>query len=554
METIKNNHIEDTLKESEEKHSKLFEDSNDSIIIDANTGIILDANTLAEELVGIPVKRIKSRKPVETAEDAIICNINGIITDWNKSAEKIFGYLKNEIIGNSIEILIPERSKKKHKEGLERFLKTGESNIIGKTVEISGITKEGIEIPIEITLTSQKIEKEKYLFAAIIRDLTERKKMDTMLSQTERLRSMGMITSGVAHDFNNILAIISGKAQLLRTNYGDHKGLTDELRIICEAAHDGAEIVSRMKKFTKTERDIPGFVTVDIEEILKQAIDFLRPRWMDIARANGVTYDIDISGIKATPTVQGKPSELREIFVNIINNALDAMSTGGTLSFYTWSKDNNVYVSISDMGIGMTEEVKQKIFDPFFTTKMAEGSGLGMSVAYGIMKRHGGKIHVESKVGKGTIFTLSIPITKNMSQQTELPETNQKIKVRNLRILVVDDDENICSILEEFLTGDDHKVQSVNSGEEAIKLLKNEEYDLVLCDLIIPDASGHYVIKTLDKLKKRPKVGLITGWDEEIETKGKEKLKVDFIIRKPFDFSKLTIHINNIFNTEEHIH
>jgi CheY-like chemotaxis protein len=173
-----------------------------------------------------------------------------------------------------------------------------------------------------------------------------------------------------------------------------------------------------------------------------------------------------------------------------------------------------------------------------------------MSVAYGIITGHGGKIEVESEAGKGATFTLSIPITRETPQQTVSPEPPRKIKADKLRILVVDDEEEICSMLNEYFSKDGHDVTSVTSGTEAIKLLKTEEYDLVLCDLALPDISGHDVVKIIDELDKGPKVGLITGWDEKIEIKSREELKVDFIIRKPFDFSELSRHINDAISAE----
>ncbi len=383
-------------------------------------------------------------------------------------------------------------------------------------------------------------------FVAVKEDITDRKKMEESLLQSEKLRAMGMITSGVAHDFNNILAVISGNAQLMAGKYGDHKGIMDELYIIRRAVSDGAEIVRKMRSFAIIGKTSSEFILVDIKEALEQAIEFSKPRWMNIAKAGEITYNIDKTGIKKIPAVLGSPSELREVFVNIINNALDAMAGGGCITFRTWSKDDAVFVSISDTGEGITEEVRKKIFDPFFTTKRAEGIGLGMSIAYGVIAGHGGKIEVESEEGKGTTVTMSIPIARETPQQAVSPEPPQKIKADKLRILVVDDEENICSILNKYFSKDGHDVKSVNSGTEAIKLLKNEGFDLVLCDLIMPGVSGHDVLKVIDELDKKPKVGLITGWDEKVETKSEDVLRVDFIIRKPFDFSKLASHINEI--------
>jgi CheY-like chemotaxis protein len=352
----------------------------------------------------------------------------------------------------------------------------------------------------------------------------------------------------------------------------------DRIHTIQEATKDGAEIVRRMQKFTKVARDISEFESVNIKELLEQAIDFSKPRWMNIAKASGITYDIDLKGIKETPTVMGSSSELREVFINIINNALDVMSGGGRLSFCTWhrsgesppqggaysggsshqsllgrgtlTKDGTVFVSISDTGEGMPEEVRKKIFDPFFTTKRAEGSGLGMSVAYGIITGHGGKIDVKSEEGKGTTFTMRFPVARETTQQTVSPELSQEIKTKMFRILVVDDEEHICNILYDFLSGEGHDVKAVNSGAEALKLLRRESFNLVLTDLVMPYVSGQYIVKALDTLVKRPKIGLMTGWSDKIENINKKDLKVDFIIKKPFDFSELSRHINDAISAE----
>jgi signal transduction histidine kinase len=380
------------------------------------------------------------------------------------------------------------------------------------------------------------------------KEITERKKMEAALLQTEKLRAMGVMTSGVAHDFNNILAIISGHTQLLEGNYKEDKKLTDITRTIYKAAEDGAGIVRRMRQFTKMERDTSMFVSVNIKKVLEDAVDFLKPRWMNIAIVGRNPFDMNMDDIKEVPSILGNPSELREVFINIINNAMDAMPGGGRISFRTWSGKDTVFVRITDTGEGMSEEVKERIFDPFFTTKRAEGSGLGMSISYSVIKRHDGKIEVESEEGKGTAFNLSIPICKEAVQKIVSTEPGQEITTRKLRILVVDDENNLCVLLDGFLSSAGHDVKAITSGKEAIELIKSEEYDLVLSDLVMPGLSGYDVIQALDKLDKRPKVGLITGWKEEIENKDKEGLNVDFILRKPFDLTVLTKHINDVID------
>ena len=207
-----------------------------------------------------------------------------------------------------------------------------------------------------------------------------------------------------------------------------------------------------------------------------------------------------------------------------------------------------MFIGISDTGEGMSEDVKKRVFDPFYTTKLAVGTGLGMSTAYGIVTGHGGKIEVKSKVGRGSVFTLQFPVAAKADSPEESPEPKQEIKTNSLRILVVDDEEEICNILDKFLSKKGHLVRIGDNGREAIMLTKIDDYDLVLCDMAMPEVFGYDVIRALNKLEKRPKIGIITGWGEKLKPIDDEGLKVDFIIKKPFDFSELTKHINDVID------
>ncbi|MFV1976629.1 MAG: ATP-binding protein, partial [Candidatus Scalindua sp.] len=479
--------------------------------------------------------------------DAIVCfDDKGIINIWNQSAEKVFGYSENEIIGKQIKTIIPEMFNTQHDGELQRVLETGDYRIMGKTIEVYGVTKKGVDVPVEISLTVQNIEKEKSLFTAIIRDLTERKKMEGALLQSEKLKSIGIITAGVAHEFNNILTVISGNVQMLKRTYKNHGKLTEALHTMKQAIDDGAEISRNMLRFTRTKQDTTEFVSCDIREIIKQSIDFIMPRWKNMAQAKRISYHMDIDGVKKTPPIFCNPTELRKVFINIIINSLDAMPDGGRISFSTWSKEDTLFVSISDTGEGMSENTKKHIFDPFFTTKVAVGTGLGMSTSYGIMTRHGGKINIESEVGKGSTLTLQFPTTTKAVRPMVSAKPERDTKSKNIRILVVDDEENTRKLLDIFLSEDGHKVKTVGNGAEAIEMAKREEYDLVLCDMLMPDIYGYDVIKALNALDKRPKIGIITGWVEELKPVTSGELNVDFIMKKPFEFSELTKHINEI--------
>ncbi|MCP4253279.1 MAG: response regulator [Candidatus Scalindua sp.] len=382
----------------------------------------------------------------------------------------------------------------------------------------------------------------------IMNDITERKEMEETLLQSEKLKSIGIITAGIAHEFNNILAIMMGSAELIEGGLKDENELKKVLCNIIDAGEDGAEIVRNMLKFSKTEgKDTADYIFFDIRHLIDEAIEFAMPRWKNMAQAKGTDYKIDKEDMREVPEVLCNTTELREVFTNIINNALDAMPDGGTLSFSTWSSEDTVFIRISDTGKGMPEDVKKKIFDPFFTTRRPLGTGLGMSVSYGVIVRHGGQIEVESEVGKGTTFNLSIPIKKDVVRKKVMPEPERQRIARKLHILVVDDSEQMCVVVDNFLARDGHTVKAVASGSDAIELAGKEDFDLVLCDLAMPKVYGYDVIKAINKLGKRPKIGIMTGWADNLKPADDVEFKVDFILRKPFKRQELAKHINELF-------
>ena len=382
-------------------------------------------------------------------------------------------------------------------------------------------------------------------------EIAERKKMEEALIQSEKLKSLGTITAGISHEFNNILNIISGNVQLLQMDYKDHRKLMDSLSVIKKSIDNGASITDRMREFTHGDTVTMDFVSADINKLLTQSVEFLMPRWRNMAQACGINYNMDMEGMKKeVPSILCNPLEIRDVFTNIINNALDAMPNGGRISFRTWSKDDTVFVSITDIGKGMSGDVKRDVFDPFFTTKRPEGTGLGMSTSYSKVVRHGGKIEVDSEEGKGSTFTLQFPTTIETASPITTPKPKPETKVKKLSILVVDDEEEICNMLDEFLSRSGHKVKAVYSGTGAVELAKREKFDLILSDLAMPDVFGYDVIKFLNKLDKRPKIGIITGWDGTLKPMNDKEFKVDFIIRKPFELSELTKHINDVFGAD----
>ena len=397
---------------------------------------------------------------------------------------------------------------------------------------------------------AERTEELKEKNVTLNKEITERKKMEDALLQSEKLKSIGTITAGISHEFNNILNIISGKVQLLEMDYNDNSELMGEFSTIMKAVDDGTAITGNMLKIAKASDSTLAFVSSDLNELIKQSIEFTKPRWKSMAQANGIDYIIDQRGMENISPLLCDPIEIREVFINIINNAMDAMPDGGSISFCTWSKEDTLFVSISDTGKGMTKEVKSYMFDPFFTTRRPEGTGLGMSIAYGIIIRHGGKVEVESDLGRGSTFTLQFPTTDKKVSPTATLEQEQEINKKNLRILVVEDEEDLCDILDKFLSKRGCKIKIVDNGVGAINIINVEDFDLVLCDLAIPDVNGYEVVRAINKLKERPKIGITTGWKADHKLFDKEDMKVDFFLKKPFKLSELAKHINDAFGTE----
>lgn len=457
-------------------------------------------------------------------------NINGDIIYANHALSNMFGYVTPEemMSGGILQIY-------KNKEDRDSLVTKLQASGCVDEFECECVKKDGSGVDIILTATL-----EDNIISGMMINITSRKRMEKILIQSEKLRAMGVMAAGIAHDFNNVLAIINGYTQLLEGSCEGNEELLNGFRAINKAVEDGSETVRRLSEFTRMEKSTAKHVSVNMVEVVEQSINFSKPKWKDVAQASGATYEIDTEGLTSVRDVLGNPAELREIVINLINNAIDAMSGGGRITFRTWEKGHSIFMSMADNGCGMSKEVQSKIFDPFYTTKGVEGSGLGMSVSYGIVGKHGGSIDVISQVGKGTVFTIELPI----ATETIFPETPVEpvidIEAAKYHILVVDDVKEISDLLYVFLTRQGYNVDSVQSGDEAIKKLEKECYDLVICDLGMPQVSGWDVIKVADSLENKPKIGLITGWADMLDSLNKDDMGVDFIVSKPIKYKQLS--------------
>ncbi|WP_162532439.1 hybrid sensor histidine kinase/response regulator [Candidatus Scalindua japonica] len=512
-------------------------------MLDVSTPIMLYDELLGGVRIGLSLSGMRSNVSNMTRQ------LGNISDKWKKRnlyaiiitalGLSVFGFVLAWLLGYSLIHPLIKLSK-----AVERVAK---GDLSGK-IEVKSRDELG-DLAISFNKMTENLKKTTVSRNDLINEMKMREKMEEALLQSEKLKSIGTITAGISHEYNNILTIISGTAQLMEMDHKNDKKLAESLGTIKRATDDGAEISRMMYRFTKVDKGVSSLEVHQATDLLKQAIDFTMPRWKSMAQANGINYHLDQEDMKDAISILCNPTEIREVFINIINNALDAMPEGGRLSFRSWNKENAAFISISDSGKGMVEEVQRNIFDPFFTTKRPEGTGLGLSIVYGIITRHGGKIEVESNVGTGSTFTLLFPVTVN--KETSIKRQEQEIINKDLHVLIVDDEEPISRILDKFFSRNGNKVKVVNNGADAIELVNREDFNLVLCDIAMPDVFGYDVIKELNRLKKIPKIGIITGWEEKLKPIDEEGLKVDFIIKKPFDFSILEKKINAVIDSRK---
>jgi signal transduction histidine kinase/CheY-like chemotaxis protein len=379
--------------------------------------------------------------------------------------------------------------------------------------------------------------------------IAEQDRIREQFSQMEKLSALGELASGVAHDFNNTLAGILGRAQLLqRTN--DPEKVKRGLDIIIKTAEDGAKTVKRIQDFARQRRD-RNFELVSIDQILMDASEITRPRWKTCAEASNVHITLDLR-IGSNAMVMGDDSELREVLVNMVFNAIDAMPEGGTLSLTTRAVDESVIIEVVDTGVGMYPEVRSRIFDPFFTTKGKAGLGLGLAVSFGIIRRHSGNIEVESQYGKGTEFRVTLPLARMAEKSIDEVQCAAPVIATpapsaalpppgpaQTRLLVVDDEDFVRELLGDILEGEHCEVYLAESGSEALSLFSEIEFDGVFTDVGMPGMSGWELAREIRQRNAKIPIAVITGWGEAVGSNEQQAAGVNWVVAKPFTADRI---------------
>lgn len=366
------------------------------------------------------------------------------------------------------------------------------------------------------------------------RALSDLRVMQRRLVQGETLRALGELAGGAAHHLNNLLTIVVGRIQLLRRSVHEER-LVRPLEIVERAAKDSAEVVRRLQQFAAMRRTLEPR-TVDLNRIVRDALETTRSRWQDPARTPGTEITVD-SRLAPLPAIPGDAAALREMLTNLLLNALDALPRGGRVAVETSVADNAIALTVTDTGVGMSEEVRLRAHEPFFTTKGVKATGLGLSVAFGISRRHGGELTLQSEEGVGTTVRVTLPLPAELPP----PATPAARLPRGpLRVLLVDDEEEVRRALADMLTTQGHTVVPAAGGPDALRCLEADAaFDLVVTDLVMPSMSGWELAAAVKARWPSLRVGVVTGWGALPEATLGVRASVDFVLSKPVTLDAL---------------
>ncbi len=502
----------------------------------------------------------------ETATDAIITiDEESKILFANQSAERIFGYAVDELLEQRSSMLMPKHLWERHLKSIKRYIKTGKRNIPWNSVEITGLHKDGHEIPLEISF-SEIVKDGKHYFAGILRDVTERKRAEEALRESEerlrqaqKMEAIGRLAGGIAHDFNNILTSIIGYSEIGLRKLRQDDPLRRNLQEIHKAADRAATLTHQLLAYSRKQILQPKIL--DLNEIVSDMDKMLR-------RLIGEDVMLETKLSSFLWQVKADKGQIEQVLMNLTVNARDAMPKGGKLSIEIANAtiDENdpltkeslppndyIFLKVSDTGTGMTKETKARIFEPFFTTKdVGKGTGLGLATVYGIIEQSGGRVFVESEVEKGSTFKIFLPRLSNENKEAKPNRISVvDIKHGDETILLAEDDEVVRKMTQEFLEAVGYKVLVSVDCKDAIRICESykDKLHLLLTDVVMPGMNGRELAETLTVLRSDMKVVYMSGYtDDEIGNHGvlDEGVK---LIQKPYTLYTLTKGVRDVLDS-----
>ena len=489
---------------------------------------------------------------IDSSEDAILSkDLNGIITSWNRGAEHIYGYTAEEIVGKHISLLIPSNRPDEIPEILQKIAR-GESVEHSESIRV---TKDGRYLSVSVSVSPLRDATGKIAGAsAIARDITAQKRGESQLRQAQKMEAVGRLAGGVAHDFNNILGIISACTEFLRDRIDPAAEPSLYVENIKKATERGTSLTKQLLAFSRSSAIQPR--VLDLNERLKDISKLLRPLL-------GEDIEILITSRSSAVVIEADPGQLDQIVINLAVNARDAMSRGGKFILETglvkfdetfaeqhqsMTAGDYVLLAVSDTGAGMDEATMSRVFEPFFTTKeLGKGTGLGLATVYGIVKQNAGHIMVYSEPGQGTTFKIYLPSAEHkigLASKSEVETISPKRP--GATILLVEDDEMMRSLTRQLLQEHGYTVVEANDGKSALEWVASHPgpIDLLLTDVVMRRMSGPELVDRLSASYPALKVIYMSGYTGRLIAE-REVLKPGVpLIEKPFTRAVLlnTIH------------
>lgn len=537
-------------------HDRLIKDENGKIIGIYST--IQDNTEWKKMQKRMAESELRFRSLVESATDAIVlADARGRVILWNNAATKIFGFTAEEMKGQSIEKLMPEDVRKVHDTYLKRIREGGEPRIAGKTVELKAHRKDGSEFPAEFSLSIWEVLRKKY-FTAIIRDISERKTLEKQLRQSQKMEAIGTLAGGIAHDFNNILGAIMGYTELSLDDVAPDSITHSNLSKVLTASNRAKDLVKQILTYSRMEEH--DIVPVRIQDAVTESLGLLRATIPASIKLNTL-----LEAKKAT--VLADPSQVHQILMNLTANASQAIGDkSGTITISvkeveispgsnghpSFLSGRFVELKVADTGCGMSQNIIDRIFDPFFTTKeVGQGTGLGLSVIKGLVDKMNGHITVTSEVGKGTVFTILLPLLENNPlketfEQKDIPGGNESI-------LYVDDESDLVEIGRHKLESLGYAVTGMTDSKRALELFKSDvtQFDMVITDQAMPRLTGKELSEAI--LKIRPDIPIImcTGYSDTVDEAVAKEIGIRRFFYKPVNAKDLARAVREVFEEQK---
>ncbi|MBO6520684.1 MAG: PAS domain S-box protein [Rhodospirillales bacterium] len=516
---------------------------------------------------------VEDKRRIEEAEErlrfafesitmaVIVIDERGRIESFNPHAEKVFGYKADEVVGMNVSMLMPEPDRSGHDDYIRNYINGGKPAVIGIGREVTGLRKNGHEFPMHLGVGEMTLRGERH-FVGSINDLSDAKALEQQLRRAQKMEAIGQLTGGIAHDFNNLLGIIIGNLDLVQSKLDANDKNLQRIERSIKAAERGAALTGRLLNFSRQKAESTEIIDVnqvieDLRELIQRSI------------TSGVEIELLLGNVLVPVNINR--SDFEDALINLVINARDAMPEGGVLTIETkisridehsnptaqqLPTGDYLEVAVSDNGTGMSEDVLNHVFDPFFTTKKeGKGTGLGMSMVYGFVKRSEGAISIYTEPNIGTTIKIYLPFARQSELATEVSNyiagEDQEVRGGTESILIVDDEPDLAEVAKTILDDLGYTTTAVMDGASALEILENDrKVDLLLSDVIMPGMNGYELADTALKHHPHLRVLLTSGYTGKTSINNRKAGAKYPLLRKPYSNRNVALEVRRVLDAD----